>query len=72
LRHRRASAAATTAEQAQHGQRVDAEDPPGDQCDRHRTEADSAAAAEGETAATTRAARILDIRTLVLAIHSHA
>jgi hypothetical protein len=53
-------------------QRVDAEDPAGDQRDRHRADADAAAAqAESSTTTATAVAHVLDVLTLAVAFPSH-
>ncbi len=66
------AAAVAAAHHAEQRQRVDAEDPAGD--DRHRdaAEADAAAAdAEAAAAAAAHAADVLDVAALFLAVHAH-
>ena len=66
------AAAVAAAHHAEQRQRIDAEDPAGDDRHREAAEADAAAAdAEAAAAAAAHAANVLDVAALVLAVHAH-
>jgi uncharacterized MAPEG superfamily protein len=64
--------ATAAAQQAQHGERVDAEDPARDQRDRDGADADASSANEAATTTTaTFAAAVFDVVRLIIAFPSH-
>src|ERR1019366_2956812 len=62
-------AAATAAHQPEKSERVDAEDPAGDE--RHHNAAEADAATAETAAAAAHAANVFDVAALVLAVHPH-